>query len=93
MILWTVAGQAPLSMAFSIQGYWSGLPRLPPGDLPDPGTEPTSAVASALQESSLPLSHQGIPLRDHGIILMAGICIYWYSSLQHQSVFIGTIII
>ena len=34
-----------------------------------------------------------ITLRDHGIILIAGICIYWYSSLKHQSVFIGTIII
>ena len=39
--LWTVACQAPLSMAFSRQEYWSGLPCLPPGDLPDPGFEPT----------------------------------------------------
>ena len=35
--LWTVALQAPLSMGFSKQVYWSGLPRPPPGDLPDPG--------------------------------------------------------
>ena len=34
---WTVAHQAPLSMGFSRQGYWSGLPCLPPGDPPDPG--------------------------------------------------------
>ena len=40
---WTVARQAPLSMGFSRQEYWSGLPCLPPGDLPDPGIEPTSA--------------------------------------------------
>ena len=35
--LWTVAHQAPLSMGFSRQEYWSGLPCPPPGDLPDPG--------------------------------------------------------
>ena len=38
--LWTVACQAPLSMAFSRQEYWSGLPFPPPGHLPDPGIEP-----------------------------------------------------
>ena len=37
---WTVAHHAPLSMRFSRQGYWSGLPFLSPGDLPDPGIEP-----------------------------------------------------
>ena len=37
---WTVTHQTPLSMGFSRQEYWSGLPRLPPGDLPDPGIEP-----------------------------------------------------
>ena len=39
---WTVAHQAPLSMEFSRQEYYSGLPFPPPGDLPDPGTEPDS---------------------------------------------------
>ena len=39
---WTVAHQAPLSMGFSRQEYWRGLPFPSPGDLPDPGTEPTS---------------------------------------------------
>ena len=39
-IAWTVAHQAPLSMGFSRQEYWSGLPCPPPGDLPDPGIEP-----------------------------------------------------
>ena len=38
--LWTVACQAPLSMGFSRQEYWSGLPFPPPGDLPDPEIEP-----------------------------------------------------
>ena len=40
---WTVAHQAPLSMGFSRQGYWSGLPCPPPGDLPDPEIEPALA--------------------------------------------------
>ena len=48
---WTVACQAPQSMGFSRQGYWSRLPFLPPGDLPGPGTEPGSP---ALQADSLP---------------------------------------
>ena len=46
--LWTVALQAPMSMGFSRQEYWSGLPRPPPGDLPDPGTEPKSPASPAL---------------------------------------------
>ena len=45
---WTVAHQAPLSMGFSRQEYWSGLPYPPPGDLPDPGIEPTSLTSPAL---------------------------------------------
>ena len=39
---WTVAHQAPLSMEFSRQEYWSGLPFASPGDLPDPWIEPAS---------------------------------------------------
>ena len=46
--LWTVAHQAPLSMKFSRQEYWSGLPFPPPGDLPDPGIEPASLISPAL---------------------------------------------
>ena len=49
---WTVACQAPLSMRFSGKEYWSGLPFLPPADLPDPGIEPRSPVTQA---DSLPL--------------------------------------
>ena len=56
---WTVAHQAPLSMEFSQQAYWSGLPFPPPGDLPNPGIESESSVSSALQVDSLPLSHWG----------------------------------
>ena len=50
-IPWTVACQAPLSMGFSSQEYWSGLPFPSPGDLPDPGNEPMSL---ALQADDLP---------------------------------------
>ena len=42
---WTVAHQAPLSMGFSRQGYWRGLPHPPPGGLPDPGDESMSHVS------------------------------------------------
>ena len=53
---WTVAHQAPLSMGFSRQEYWSGLPFPPPWDLPDPGIEPRSP---ALQADSLPSEPPG----------------------------------
>ena len=45
----TVAHQAPLSMGFSRQEYWSGLPCPPPGDLPDPGIKPESLMSPALE--------------------------------------------
>ena len=45
---WTVAHQAPLSMGFSRQEYWSGLSCSPPGALPDPGIEPASPKSPAL---------------------------------------------
>ena len=51
MTPWTIACQVPLSMGFSRQEYWSGLPCPPPGDLPNPGVEPRSP---ALQGNSLP---------------------------------------
>ena len=50
--LWTVACQAPLSMGFSRQEYWSELPCPPPGDLPKPGIEPMSLM-SLLWEAQL----------------------------------------
>ena len=57
-ILQTVAHQAPLSMRFSRQEYWSGWPRPRPGDLPDPGIEPKSLCLLHWQAGSLPLNHQ-----------------------------------
>ena len=47
MTLWTVACQAPLSMEFSRQEYWSGLPCPPLGDLSDPGIKPQSPTLQA----------------------------------------------
>ena len=55
---WTVACQAPLSLTFPGQEYWSELPFPPPGDLPDPGKEPGSP---ALQADSLPTAPPGKP--------------------------------
>ena len=48
MTLWTAAYQTPLSMRFSRQEYWSGLPFPSPGDLPDPGMEAVSLMSPAL---------------------------------------------
>ena len=59
--LWTVARQAPLSMRFSRQGYWSGLLCPPPGDLPDPGTESSSPVSPALAGRFFTTSATGKP--------------------------------
>ena len=55
--LWTVTRQAPLSMGFSKQEYWSWLPFPSPENLPNPGIEPASP---ALQVDSLPLSHWSV---------------------------------
>ena len=55
---WTVARQAPQSVGFSRQEYWSGLPCPPPGDLPHPGVEPGPPHCRTLYR----LSSQGSPL-------------------------------
>ena len=63
VIPWAVAYQAPLSMGFSRQVSWSGLPFPSPGDLPDPGIEPGSPV---LQADALPSEPLGKPLGESG---------------------------
>ena len=63
---WTVAPQAPLPMRFPRQEYWSGLPFSFPGDLANPGIEPTSP---ALQVILYRLSHQGSPKLGRGPVL------------------------
>ena len=60
--LWTVARQASLSMGFSRQEYWSGLPSPSPGDLPDPGVKPRSPTLQAdALTSAPPGKHSSIP--------------------------------
>ena len=56
---WTVSYQAPPSMGFSRQEYWSGLPLPSPGDLPDPGIKPRSTV---FQAGALPSEPPGLIL-------------------------------
>ena len=58
---WPVAHPAPLSMGFSRQEHWSGLPCPPPGDLPDPGIEPACSTSSALGSGFFPTSAPGKP--------------------------------
>ena len=59
---WTVAHQAPLSMGFSRQKYWSRLPFPPPGVLPDPGIEAASLVSPALAGRFFTTEPPGKPL-------------------------------
>ena len=70
-ISWTVAHQAPLSMGFSRQGYWSEFPCPPPGDIPNPGIKTTSLKSPALAGGFFTASttreahftHSGTPLQ------------------------------
>ena len=63
--LWTIARQPPLSMGFSRQEYWSGLPFPSPGDLPDPGIE---LGFSALQAEPLPSEPPGNSISVSGTL-------------------------
>ena len=58
---WTVTHQAPLSMSFPRQAYWSGLPFTSPGDLPDPGIKPESLTSPALAGRLFPIEPPGKP--------------------------------
>ena len=69
--IWTVARQAPLSMGFSRQEYWSGLPLPSPGDLADPGIEPGSPASQA---DSLLSEPPGKPIVGHCVYLII-VCI------------------
>jgi len=74
---WTVAHQAPLSMRFSRQEYWSGLPCTSPGDLPNPEIEPVSLGLLCLlhwQAGSLP---PGKPWIGRVLPKAPSICLKW----------------
>ena len=64
-----VAHQAPPSMGFSVQEYWSGLP-LPSRDLPNPGIKPVSLVPPALAGGFLALLPPGKPLGKHPSVII-----------------------
>ena len=66
MTPWTVPRQAPLSLGFSREEYWSGLPFPSPGDLPNPEIEPGSP---ALQADSLPSE---LPRKSEGLLQRDG---------------------
>ena len=66
--LWTVDHQAPLSMGFSRQEYWRGLPFPSPGDLPNPGIEPGSpALQADALTTELPQNWRVWPLVETGV--------------------------
>ena len=62
---WTIALQAPLSMRFSNEAYWSGLLFPPPGDPPDPGIEPMSLTFPALAGGFFTTETPGNPTLAH----------------------------
>ena len=67
--LWTVTHQAPLSMGFSRQEYWSGLPLPPPEDLPNPGIKPLSPLSPAMAGRFFTTAPPGKPWGRTGEIL------------------------
>ena len=73
--LWTVACQATMSMGFSRQEYWSGLPFLPPGDLLDPGIKHMSLVSPALARGFFSTSATWeAPVHLQGLLLNCCCC-------------------
>ena len=77
---WTVTHQAPLSLGFPRQEYWSGLPCPSPGDLPDPGTEPAPLLSPALAGGCLPPGKPQAPPGQHEWLLSYQLRLYLHSS-------------
>ena len=73
-----IACQAPLSMGFSRQEYWSGLPCPPPGDLSDPGIEPMSLASPALAGRFFTTEPPGKPC----VLLLQGLLCMWSLTLH-----------
>ena len=74
---WTVAHQTPLSMGFSRQEYWSGLPFPSPGDLPDPGIEPRSPTLQADALTSVPPGKPLVSRSWHDFLNPIRLGYYW----------------
>ena len=77
----TVARQAPLSVGLSRQKYWGALPCPPTGELPDPGIEPMSSAAPALQVDSSLLSHLGNPCIYMCVCVCVCVCVLLFFSM------------
>ena len=82
-VMSNAARQAPLSMGFPRQEYWSGLPFPPPGNLPNPETEPTFP---ALQADSLLLSYQGIPHIPWLYYNIKNYCYYYNYNVSYKTI-------
>ena len=78
----TVLHQAPLSMEFSKQEYWSGLPFSPPGDLPDPRIEPEFLASPALAGRFFTTEAPGKPPRAPEASLTAGVLVLLFPQLS-----------
>ena len=85
---WTVAHQAPLSMEFSRQEYWSGLPFPSPEDLPDPGIEPGSPILQADALTSQPPGKTSLRKKNIYILIciFIHISIYLYKQLNYLAI-------
>ena len=73
---WTVTHQAPLSMGLPRQNYWNGLPFPPPGDLPDPGIEPSSLMSPALADRFFTTNATWEALGVRTTALKSAVCAY-----------------
>ena len=84
---WTVAHQVPLSMGFSRQEYWHGLPFLSSGDLPNPGNKPVSPALAGRFFTTEPPGKPIIPLRRSSkskTLSILLLCFTWHASHTHQ---------
>ena len=78
---WTIARQAPLSMEFSRQGYWSRLPFPTPGDLPDPGIKPAAlALAGRFFTTETPgkPNHSELGVTKDYVLMDTGSCLFLF---------------
>ena len=84
MTLWTVAHQAPPSMGFSRQEYWSRLLSPPPGDLPDPGIKPASLMSSAVAGESFTTSATWEVLINVQLVIISDGTVWPLKNRGHQ---------
>ena len=85
---WTVAHQASLSTEFFRQEYWSGLPILSLGDLPDPGIEPGFSMLQACSLPSEPAGNQKWCVNNHSVfyfsVLVSWVLSFWFLYFKRE---------